>query len=100
MLRILYERGINTFQSGVGEMIELNKIEGTHYYGTSDIENPKSEWLFNFIGTDEITLCPGCYMWSSFTHPDYQKSFIELNSMEMGYRQWLDEYEDKLIVED
>ena len=39
MLRILHEAGVRTSHTGVGYPFDVSSIEGTNYYGTSDIEN-------------------------------------------------------------
>uniref|UniRef100_A0A6G6AC34 Uncharacterized protein n=1 Tax=Borely moumouvirus TaxID=2712067 RepID=A0A6G6AC34_9VIRU len=96
MLRILHENGVNNF-GGVGCFESENQ---KNYYGSKEISDPIGEigWNFNFIAEDEVTLCPGCYMWSSFIYPENKEKFVTFNQFDLGYEQWLEEYEDKLII--
>ncbi|CAH6419892.1 Hypothetical protein HVR_LOCUS968 [uncultured virus] len=107
MLRILHERGLCLFFSGVSESFNFDdeevKSQVCNYYGSSSIPDPTPETVdwddFNFVNAKEITLCPGCYSWSAFIYPQYYDRFVEYNNFGMAYRQWLDIYGEKLIIE-
>ncbi|AGC02199.1 hypothetical protein H012_gp254 [Acanthamoeba polyphaga moumouvirus] len=98
MVRILHESSVNTFNGGVSYTVDSNQI--TNYYGSKEIPDPDNDkfWCYHFIDGEEITLCPGCYMWSSYIYPENKEKFIPLNQFDLGYEQWLEEYEDKLII--
>ena len=102
MLRTLSQKGINTWYSGVGMLPDDSTLFPiANYYGSADIPgyDKDDDSLYNFIDSDEITLCPGCYLWSSFVYPETVEHFKHYNQFELGYKQWLEQYEDKLIVE-
>lgn len=102
MLRILHQQDIKVWYSGVGMQPKENvSYPIDNYYGSDKIPGFTEEdnWSFNYIDTDEITLCPGCYLWSSFVYPETITSFKSFTSFELAYLQWLNEYEDQLIVQ-
>ncbi|AVL95059.1 hypothetical protein ma672 [Moumouvirus australiensis] len=116
MLRILHESDKNTSNGGVADFSGSKEIPNLfiksvgvghfssenqkNYYGSKEIPDPIGEigWDFNYIDDNEITLCPGCYMWSSFIYPESKEKFVPFDQFDLGYKQWLEEYEDKLII--
>ncbi|QGR54189.1 hypothetical protein [Moumouvirus maliensis] len=97
MLRILHESDKNTSNGGVRHFSSENQ---KNYYGSKEIPDPIGEigWDFNYIDDNEVTLCSGCYMWSSFIYPESKEKFVPFDQFDLGYEQWLEEYEDKLII--
>lgn len=106
MLRVLHTQDVELFHGGVSEVFDFSDqdvvAQAKNYYGDESTPDPNEStvsWTtFNFINKNEVTLCPGCYIWSSFVHPEYKKHFAKLDSFDLGCRQWLEEYEDHLIT--
>lgn len=76
-----------------------NDDSGNEDNGDSDANRPLgSQQPLTEGDADAVVLCSNCYHWFTMLHDDHKDTFKRVTTAEIGYRQWLEEHEDELIV--